>query len=336
MLTVKVLMEQGIEVTGVCFISNFFNSQKAKEAAKILGVELMEIDISKEILELVKNPASGYGKNLNPCIDCHALMVEKTTDPTPALSLARRGGEYDIIATGEVLEERPFSQNKQALVRVQKLAGVEVLRPLSAKLLLETEYEKKALVDRKKLLDISGRSRQKQMELAKKYGINKYPSPAGGCLLTDPEFSQRLIKMLEYWKDCSVEDVELLKNGRIYWITLCTPSNAKARQSTPKALVVVGRNKEECERLEKLKQKDDIMVEIVDENGPTSLIRIKNYELRITNEMHEVYVPGELKMSELKLAEEKTSDEILKIAAMLTGYYASKLRGKKVKLKINN
>lgn len=317
MLAAKILMEQGIDVTGICFTSNFFSCNKAKEAAKNLEIDLKVVDISKEVLELVKNPPSGYGKNLNPCIDCHALMIRSATTK----ATADKSGKYDFITTGEVLDERPFSQNRQALARVEKLAGVEVLRPLSAKLLPETEIEKQELVNRKRLLDISGRSRARQMELAKKYGLDKYPSPAGGCLLTDPEFSSRLMKMLDYWVDCDTNDIELLKNGRIYWVTT----------NYGRILIVIGRNKDECEKLEKLKQKADIMVELVEEMGPTTIIRgIRNQKSGIRN--LEISVPKELKMSELRLDEEKDQHEIINLASLLTGYYATKAREKKVKL----
>src|SRR4030042_3340453 len=106
MLAAKILQEQGIEVTGVCFTSNFFGSTKAETAAKVINIPLRVIDISQKILELVKNPPNGYGKNLNPCLDCHTLMIKRA-------SAIMKAEGYDIVATGEVLGQRPFSQNKQ-------------------------------------------------------------------------------------------------------------------------------------------------------------------------------------------------------------------------------
>ena len=357
MLAVKILQEQGIEVSGITFESNFYNAEKAKRAVKQLGISLKIIDIRKEMLDLVKNPPNGHGKNLNPCIDCHALMIRKASEflknqphPSPLLknerglisrvkklifrpsSLPRRrtGGseEFDVIATGEVAGQRPFSQTKQALQRVEKNAGVEVLRPLSAKLLPETEYEKKGLVDRSKLLDISGRGRERQMELAKKFGIKEYPSPGGGCLLTEFEFSVKLREMKDSWKDCDAEDVELLKHGRVYWV------NSK----NAKTLIVVGRNKEDNKELERLVEEGDILVELDDFKGPITLIRNKKQETRnkqIPNSNPPAgragfQIPDELDVKDLKLEQEKSEEEILEIAGILTGYHAPKARGKKV------
>ena len=352
MLAVKLLQVQGIEVDGVCFESNFFSCRKAKKAAEELGIKLKIVDISKELLEIVKNPLSGYGKHLNPCIDCHSLMIKKAGEyltPQPPL-LIRRGGESrfsgrrgrgNILATGEVLGQRPFSQTKEALARIEKIAGVEILRPLSAKLLPETKYEKQGLVNRGRLLNIKGRSRERQMELVEKYKLKNYSSPAGGCLLTDPEFSNRLIKMLDYWPDCDVNDVDLLKYGRVSWLTLKTPKNAKERQ---KVLIVVGRHEEDNDNLEKLAKQGDITVELEEIAGPVTIVRSKKFppeadepraqEVRNKKELLEIDVPEKLKMGELKLGEEKSEDEILKIAGLLTGYYAVKAREKRVKLKV--
>ena len=376
-LAVKLLQVQGIEVNGVCFESNFFNCEKAKKAAEELGIKLKIVDISKKLLEIVKNPLSGYGKHLNPCIDCHSLMIKKAgeylTPQPPFLSALsdgvkiRRGGESrfsgrrgrdSILATGEVLGQRPFSQTKEALARIEKLAGKEILRPLSAKKLPETVYEKQGLVNRGRLKDISGRSRDKQMELAEKYGLKNYSSPAGGCLLTDPEFSQRLLVMFEKWPECNTNDVELLKHGRVFWLTPSTPKNAKKRQDAnkcQKVLIVVGRHKEDDERLEKLAKQGDIVVELEEIAGPLTLVRNSKFQIpnnkprniatrqrgrqissskfQVPNSL-EIEVPWKLKMSELKLGEEKSEDEILQIAGLLTGYYAVKARGKKVKIEV--
>ncbi|MDP3043195.1 MAG: tRNA 4-thiouridine(8) synthase ThiI [bacterium] len=345
MLAVKILQKQNIEVGGACFKSNFFGCEKAREPAEFLGIKLFEIDISEEILELVKNPPSGYGKHLNPCVDCHALMVKKaseflqkgSTAPRSAMRGDYGAGIYDFIATGEVLGQRPFSQNKDALKRVEKLAGVEILRPLSAKLLPETEIEKQGLVVRGKLLDIQGRTRERQMELAEKYNLKYYSAPAGGCLLTDPEFSQRLLVMLDNWPECDANDVELLKYGRVFWFKTRMDTNKKrippGGTNHEWVLAVVGRNKEDNENLEKLAKKGDVMLELEEIMGPLTLVR--NYKLQITNDF-EIEIPEKLKMSELKMGEEKSEEEILQIAALLTGYYATKARGQKVKIKIIN
>jgi tRNA-uridine 2-sulfurtransferase len=315
MLAARVLMDLGIAVSGVCFISNFFNADKARTAAKNLGIELKVVDLRDEILALVKNPPSGYGKNLNPCVDCHALMIKT------AGKIAKSEG-FDFVATGEVLGQRPFSQNRNSLDKVRMLSGVEILRPLSAKLLDETEAEKSGLVRRGRLLDIEGRTRERQMELAKKYGLKEYPSPAGGCLLTDPGMSERLGKMLDYWPECTTEDAEILKFGRVFWLE---------EKGGGEVLVIIGRHAEDNAALEKLRQKGDYFLELIDINGPVALLRglseIETADLKIA-------VPEKLAMGELKLGEKKSGEEILKIAALLTGYYAVKARGKEVGVKI--
>ncbi len=337
MLTARLLLEQGVEVTGLVFISNFFGAKKARRAAEQLGIKLKEIDIKKEHLAVVKSPKYGYGKNMNPCIDCHALMLRHAKaimeGRAPSPCEGEGWGEvYDFVATGEVLGQRPMSQGRKSLDIVNKESGLNdlLVRPMSAKLLPESRPEKAGKIIRGKLLDIKGRSREKQKELVVKFGIKEYATPGGGCLLTDREFSQRLIKMFDYWSRCSGDDVELLKNGRVFWL--------KTQMATNNVLMVVGRDEKDCDNLEKLAKNGDVVVKLKEIVGPTTLIRIKNYELRIKNYEIEVDIPIVLKMSELRLDEEKSIDEVINIAALLTGYYATKARGTKsiVQLKIIN
>lgn len=329
MLAAKVLMEQGIKVTGLSFISCFFGADKAEKAAFRLGIELKKVDFKEEHLEMVKNPASGYGKCLNPCLDCHALMIKWAekylTSPQPSpLKGERVNGisrrNYDFIATGEVLGQRPMSQNRNSLRKVEKLAGIEVLRPLSAWLLSETEIEKRGMADRKKLLDINGRGRKRQMELAKKYGFTDYPAPAGGCLLTDPTFSKQIREMIKRWPECGPNDVELLKYGRIFW--------------AKKILIVIGRNESDNRALEKLAKGGDVIIELEKVKGPFTVVRFKNYDLRFKNKVVLLSVPRELDANELKLDEIKDEEKILKVAGLLTGWYVTKARGKEARVKI--
>ena len=253
-LAVKLLQEQGIKVAGLNFVSYFFNSDLAKKAAKNLNIKLKIIDFSDEHLAMVKNPQYGYGKAINPCIDCHILMLKKAKEVREQFSV-------NLVATGEVLGERPMSQNKQALELITKQSGLKgyLLRPLSAQLLKPTIPEKKGLVDRNKLLDISGRSRKRQIALAKKWGIKEYPTPAGGCLLTDLQFGQRLKELFKQWPDCQGNDVQLLKLGRHFWI--------KDNK------IIVGRNQAENKEIKQLAQKGDMLIEPKDFPGPTILIR---------------------------------------------------------------
>lgn len=315
MLAVKVLQVQGIEVVGLCFKSNFYGCDKAREAVSQLGIELIEYDISKEMLGLVKNPPSGYGKNLNPCIDCHSLMIRTAGE------IAKKD-HYNFVATGEVLGQRPFSQTKDSLNRVAKLAGIPVLRPLSAKLLAETEIEKQGLVRRGRLLDISGRGRERQLELAEKFKIKDYPSPAGGCLLTDPGFSDRGVHLLDNWPDCLSADFELIKHGRVFWFT-----NIKGE----KAILLVGRHQKDNENLEKLAQTGDIVIKLKEITGPTSVLRTKKLNFDIDQELN-LTVPEKLSEFEKDIFKKNSEKDILRLAGMLTAYYASRARGEEVKI----
>jgi len=325
MLAARLLIEQGVEVAGITFVSNFFGATKARKAAEQLGVKLIEVDFSEEHLAMVKNPKYGYGKNLNPCIDCHALMLGRAKEIMEREKL-------DFIATGEALGQRPMSQNLQALATVAKISGVgdRLVRPLSAKLLAETAPEKDGLIDRNKLLDISGRSRKRQIELAAKYGLKDYPSPAGGCLLTDPGYSSKLKELFYAWPECQGSDTGLIKHGRVYWLT------AKINNTAEKVLLIIGRNQADNEALQKLAKSGDIIIELVDEIGPTALIRINNADLKISDREFELIVPEVINHDRLNFGEVKTKEEIIGLVATLTGYYAVKVRGKKVKVKVHN
>lgn len=188
-LAIKTVLDQGVEVIALNFVSHFFGgkNEKAESMAKQLGIRLEYVDFKKRHTAILKDPVYGYGKNMNPCIDCHSLMFKIAGE------LLEEYGAHFIIS-GEVLGQRPMSQNSQALEKVKLLSGMHdlVLRPLSAKLLPPSKAEIEGWVDREKLLDIQGRSRHRQMELMEKYGIVDYPSPGGGCLLTDPAYSDRL------------------------------------------------------------------------------------------------------------------------------------------------
>ncbi|MCL6472803.1 MAG: tRNA 4-thiouridine(8) synthase ThiI [Firmicutes bacterium] len=253
-LAAKVLQEQGIEVEAVTFITPFFGSARAEKAAVMLGIPIHIIDITEEHLQMLKSPKHGYGRFMNPCIDCHALMIKRAGE------LMREIGA-DFIATGEVLGERPKSQNRNALRVVERESGLEgyLLRPLSAKFLDETIPEREGLVDRSKLLAIRGRSRKPQMELAKKYGIDEYPSPAGGCILTDPMYSTRLRNLYKVEAEPSPKDVNLIKIGRIFL-------------SSEDAVIVVARNEQENNRLIELAEPGDLIFEVENFPGPLTII----------------------------------------------------------------
>ncbi len=214
-LAIKVIKDQGVEVIALNFVSHFFGgkNEKAEAMAEQLGVKLEYVDFSEKHIEILKNPVYGRGKNMNPCIDCHALMFKFAGELLEKY-------DADFLISGEVLGQRPMSQNYQALEKVKGLSKLEelIVRPLSAKLLPPSKPELEGLIDREKLLDIQGRSRKRQIEIAEQLGIIDYPTPAGGCLLTDPGYSKRL-KLIE--QDGLLEEenakiFHLLKKGRFF------------------------------------------------------------------------------------------------------------------------
>ena len=209
MLSGLILRDQGIDVEWVTFETPFFHAKKARKASKMTGIFLTIKPIFPVYMKMLKNPPAGDGKHMNPCMDCHALMFKLAGE-----MMQEQG--FDFLFSGEVLGQRPMSQNKISLRYVEKHSGFEgyILRPLCAKKLPETIPEKEGLVDREKLLDIAGRSRKRQIELAKKFGITDYPAPAGGCLLTDKGYSDRLRDLFEYQESCTEAELYLLKYGR--------------------------------------------------------------------------------------------------------------------------
>ncbi|CAI3557542.1 MAG: tRNA 4-thiouridine(8) synthase ThiI [Clostridium neonatale] len=253
-LAARLIKEQGIEVIGICFRSYFFNEENAKRMTKQIGIRLEVVDFSKEHFEMVKNPSHGWGKNMNPCIDCHSMMMRYSGELLEKFNA-------DFIITGEVLNQRPMSQNKSALNIVKKQSGFseKILRPLCAKNLDPTPMEVNGLVDREMLLDISGRSRKVQMELADKWGIKDYPSPAGGCKLTDPNYSIRLKELVERKENVTEKDINLLKYGR-HFIT------------DDKTKIIVTRTAEEGESIKVLLNKNDLMFLTSKYNGAMVII----------------------------------------------------------------
>jgi len=253
-LAVCVIRDQNIDVTGVTFETPFFVSARARIAAENINLPLNVIDITGAHMKILKNPPHGYGRNLNPCIDCHALMLNF------AGKLMEESGAA-FIFTGEVLGERPMSQNREALKVVANISGYSqyVLRPLSAKLLPATKPEKEGKVDRSQLLDINGKSRKRQIELAQKYQITKYESPSGGCLLTYEGYCRKLKDLLSQPEDLSLREYYLLKIGRHFRL----PAGNK---------FVVGKDKDDNEKLFSYISDSDIFLTPVDKKGPSGLI----------------------------------------------------------------
>jgi len=253
-LAVCVLREQGLYVEAVVFESPFFKIGAAMRAATRLKVFLHVVPFTEDILSLVKHPPHGFGGALNPCIDCHARMILRAGE------LMREKG-FDFVATGEVLNQRPMSQNRQSLGMVERDAalGGRLLRPLSALLLEPTVPEQEGVVDRTRLLGLNGRSRKPQMELAAKYGIYEYPSPAGGCLLTEKGFCRKVADLQGHEGLDDERLVRLLLYGRHFRL----PGGTKC---------VAGRDARDNAALAQARRDGDVLLHTVNVPGPTVLL----------------------------------------------------------------
>jgi hypothetical protein len=219
-----------------------------------MGIPLIVKPIGEVHLEMVKNPHYGYGKNMNPCIDCHAMMFRIAGE-----IMAKQG--FDFLFSGEVLGQRPMSQNLSALQAVAKHSGMtgRILRPMSARLLPETPMEKEGLVDRSRLLDIQGRTRRRQAEFAEAWGLTDYPPSGGGCLLTEKSFSGRLRDLFLHQPEATVTDVELLKLGRQFRLS-------------PNARLTLGRDQGSNEKIKGIARPTDILLRSASFTGPLGLV----------------------------------------------------------------
>jgi tRNA U34 2-thiouridine synthase MnmA/TrmU len=264
-LAVRMMLEQGVDVEAVAIKTPFCDfdcgkgcGHRVKEVADELDIKLKTVYFGEEYLRMLKNPKYGYGSGMNPCIDCRAMMYNAAKE-----QMQKTGA--DFVITGEVLFQRPMSQNNHALNIIEKETDMEgkIVRPLSAKHLPATDAERSGLIRREDMGDIKGRSRKGQLALAKHFDVADPPNAAGGCLLTDPAFSKRIRDLMEHSKETipSLNDIELLKIGRHFRIE-------------PYAKLVVGRNDEENQMLKALVIEGDIVLEAKDYVGPTSILRL--------------------------------------------------------------
>ncbi len=257
-LAVKLILESGIEVEAINFVTPFCLCRKggcgASEAAKTFNIPLKMVSAGTDYLRVVRNPRFGYGKNMNPCVDCRIFMLKK------AKKYAKQIGAK-FIFTGEVLGQRPMSQHKGALDLIEREAGLEgkILRPLSGKLLPKTEAEEKGYINQEALRDINGRSRKRQIEMTKEFNIVNYPCAAGGCLLTDKEFAAKLHDLFQHKKRVAIKEVNLLKVGRHF------------RFGANK--IIVGRNEAENSVLLRAKRKGDFYFEVPNCGSPTTILQ---------------------------------------------------------------
>ncbi|MDD4072347.1 MAG: tRNA 4-thiouridine(8) synthase ThiI [Desulfobacterales bacterium] len=254
-LAALVLKEQGIVVEWITFETPFFSADKSVKASEMTGIPITVQQITTPYLDMLKHPPCGYGKNMNPCLDCHALMFRLAGEV-----MKKKG--MDFLFSGEVMGQRPMSQTRTSLRYVEKHSGFDgyILRPLSAKKLPETIPEKQGQVNRELLLDLSGRSRKPQIQLAAEFEITQYPVPAGGCLLTDKIYSIRLKDLFDHGDSDQETDFYLLKYGRHFRLNQAVK-------------LVVGRAQKENEQLLKLYRPEmDFILNISQIPGPVVLV----------------------------------------------------------------
>jgi len=262
-LAILTVLRQGIEVKAVTFLNHFGcdisdKSSCSKDpfsAAEKFGFEVKLCHLADKFIRIVKDPKFGHGKNMNPCMDCRILMLKEARE-----FMDMTGAEF--LITGEVLGQRPMSQRRDALDIIDRETGLRglVLRPLCAKLMKPTVMEEKGIVNRDLLYDFSGRSRKPQMALAAEFGLTDYPAPAGGCLLTEPNYSFRLRELLDHNADPSLEDLALLRLGRHFRVS----SDCK---------IIVGRNRSENESMLSLGAGKSVSLRVEDYASPIVLVR---------------------------------------------------------------
>jgi len=267
-LAVKMMVDQEIEVVALNFTGPFYNFTPKTEnqrhhAAKVaegFGISIRIIPKDMAFIRMLENPKHGYGRGMNPCMDCRIYMLRKAKELMPSLGAS-------FVVTGEVLGQRPMSQLRHQIAITERESGLEglILRPLSAQHFPPTVPERAGIVDRNKLLDVAGRSRQVQMDLARELGITDYRAPAGGCLLTDPSFASRLKDLFAYVPDYTFTDIELLKIGRHFRVH-------------PGLRIILGRKREENEVIVRLAPPGATLFEPEDFRGPTAIVREGNDE----------------------------------------------------------
>ena len=264
-LAVKMMQEQGFDVSAVAIKTPFCDFDcgrgcgfEIRERADDLNVNLKTVYLGDEYIEMLKNPKHGRGAGFNPCIDCRAMMFKAAKKHMDEI-----GAEF--IISGEVLGQRPMSQHGPALRTIEKDTDMvgKIVRPLSAALLPKTDPERDGLIKRKDMGMIRGRTRRKQLEMAKKYGIENPPNAGGGCLLTDPVFGVKTKDLFEHTETPTINDIDLLKVGRHF-------------RMDEQTKMVVGRNKEENEIISSIALPKDILLEARDHMGPITILRGQN------------------------------------------------------------
>ncbi|MBP1752949.1 MAG: thiamine biosynthesis protein ThiI-related adenine nucleotide alpha hydrolase superfamily protein [Geobacteraceae bacterium] len=261
-LAVKVMLEQGIQVEALNFTSPFCTctgknagcKSEAVRVAQELDIPIKVMNKGLDYLEVVRKPKHGYGKGMNPCIDCRIFLLRKAKE-----YMAECGA--DFVITGEVLGQRPMSQRRNTLNLIERESGLEglLLRPLSAGHFAPTIPEQEGWVDRSRLPAIQGRSRKEQMKLAEELDITNYPCPAGGCLLTEVSFVSKIRDVFDHCEQPAIRDFQLLKVGRHFRVGADTK-------------VIIGRNEAENESLEKMVNSGEVCIRWFDGSGPMGIV----------------------------------------------------------------
>jgi len=256
-LSVIWMMKKGYEVIPITFSTPFFATDKAKVSATLNQLDLVVRDILPQHLQMLKNPRYGFGRNSNPCIDCHALMISLAGALLPEYNAS-------FIITGEVLGQRPMSQTRRSLNTVAQLSGYEdlLVRPLSQKLLTDSLPLREGWIKKEDLLSFEGRSRKAQIALAKELGITHYPAPGGGCLLTNPDYSLRIRDLLDH-EQTSAREIELLKYGRHFRIS-------------PNLKLILARTGKEMEEAY-YKYPDEFFMRSLSHSGPWAILRGESF-----------------------------------------------------------
>ena len=260
-LATKLILDQGIEVIGLNFTSAFLSKKERLEglqaikSAKELGIRLILKEKGPEFINVIKNPRHGYGKNMNPCIDCRIFMLRKTKEIMDE-------EDASFVITGEVLGQRPMSQQRPTIELIEKESGLGslILRPLSAKHFPPSRPEVEGVIDREQLLGFAGRGRSAQFELVEKYQLKEFGDPGGGCLLTDASYSRRLRDLFAFDKGFTMLDINLLNTGRHFRINNYTK-------------LILGRNKGENERLRDMWAPPYVLVYAIGFPGPLGLVK---------------------------------------------------------------
>ncbi|MEW6052270.1 MAG: hypothetical protein AB1552_00570 [Nitrospirota bacterium] len=261
-LAILIMRRQGIGIEAIKFLTPFDCAvsdgasplRDPSAVAAKYDFHVRTCRLGEQFIEMVRNPSHGYGKNMNPCIDCRILMLREAKELLAEV-------EADFIVTGEVLGQRPMSQRKEILYHIDKEAGVPglVMRPLSAHLLKITLPEARGVVDREKLYGFSGRSRKPQMALAEEFGLTDYPAPAGGCLLTEQNYARKLRDLLLHSPFPARREIDLLRTGRHF-------------RFSPECKIIVGRDATENSVIESLSSDHDCIMKVEAAGSPTTLV----------------------------------------------------------------